>query len=362
MPIIISQSGKNAIRLEPTRFAQEADLQQYIEDNPEAIPLDDIKEEAQFLILDREFPVGVGSIDALGVDSDGDIYIIETKLYKNSDKRRVIAQVLDYGAALWSRNENPELWIQNLERRLEAKGVNLNDLLVAEFGESEDVTQNMVQNFARGSFRFIVLMDQVPPALKDLILYINQNSIFTVYGVELEYYEHGDMNILKPQLFGAETRRKSVTSTGSACKKWDETSFFEEAETQLNEVELKAVRRLYDFCVEIADEVYWGTGEVKGSFNPRIESIGSKSLLSVYSDGRLRFRYETIEGNEAIERWKQILSQKLRTLQPIKDVFIDRRTEVAMIPPGTWTLFVDEIIEIVRDSLAEINFYDEGPG
>jgi len=101
MPIIISQSGKNAQKVEQSKFEQEDHLQQYIYDNPESIPLYDIKEDIKLLILVREFPTQSGPIDALGVDADGSVYMVETKLYKNPDKRLVVAQVLDYGASLW---------------------------------------------------------------------------------------------------------------------------------------------------------------------------------------------------------------------------------------------------------------------
>lgn len=70
MPIIISKNGKNAKKIEKTSFKKEEDLLKYISDNPDCIPIEDIKEDVQFIILDREFPVNVGSIDALGVDSD----------------------------------------------------------------------------------------------------------------------------------------------------------------------------------------------------------------------------------------------------------------------------------------------------
>lgn len=355
MPIIISQSGKNAIRLEPTRFAQEADLQRYIEDNPEAIPLEDIKEDVQFLLLDREFPVGVGSIDALGVDSDGEIYIIETKLYKNPDKRRVIAQVLDYGAALWSQNENPEIWIRNLERRLDSKGIDLNDLLEAEFGGSENVLNGMIDTLSTGAFRFIVLMDQVPSALKDLILYINQNSTFSVYGVELEYYVHGDLKILKPQVFGSEIKRKSVTSTASKRGTWDETSFFEKAEDSVEKDELTAIKKLYDFCVEISDDIVWGSGSVRGTFNPRINSIGTKSLFAVFSDGKLQFHHKWYEDHADAKPWMESMVGKIKTLSPINNLFAERGTERAEIPPDVWTPLVDEMIAILQESLQEIN-------
>ncbi|MBK7447808.1 MAG: hypothetical protein IPJ45_17645 [Ignavibacteria bacterium] len=52
-------------------------------------------------VVAREFRTDSGSIDALAIDKDGDLYVIETKLFRNSDKRTVVAQALDYGASLW---------------------------------------------------------------------------------------------------------------------------------------------------------------------------------------------------------------------------------------------------------------------
>lgn len=76
MPIIISKNGKDAKRVERTSFKQEEELQKYISENPDCIPIEYIKEDGQFIILDREFPVDVGSTDALGVDSEVDISLI----------------------------------------------------------------------------------------------------------------------------------------------------------------------------------------------------------------------------------------------------------------------------------------------
>lgn len=76
MPIIISINGKDAKRVLRTIFEKEEELLKYISENPDCIPIEYIKEDVQFIILDREFPVDVGSIDALGVDSEGDILLI----------------------------------------------------------------------------------------------------------------------------------------------------------------------------------------------------------------------------------------------------------------------------------------------
>jgi len=98
MAVIISQNGKHATKIDRTSFDSEDELQNYIYENPDVVPLYEIKEDIRVCILARELSTQSGPIDAVGVDQDGEIYLIETKLYKNQDKRHVVAQVLDYGA------------------------------------------------------------------------------------------------------------------------------------------------------------------------------------------------------------------------------------------------------------------------
>ena len=53
MSIIISKQGKDAQRLERTVIPQEEYLQQYILDNPDSLPLHELKADIQLLIVDR---------------------------------------------------------------------------------------------------------------------------------------------------------------------------------------------------------------------------------------------------------------------------------------------------------------------
>ena len=60
-------------------------------DNADCLPLHDLKDNFRLFILAREFATHRGGyIDLLGVDADGEVYIIETKLDKNADKRRIL--------------------------------------------------------------------------------------------------------------------------------------------------------------------------------------------------------------------------------------------------------------------------------
>ena len=76
--IIISENGKGAQRLNPSGFDQEDYLQQYIYNNPDALPVYEIAEDIRLLVLACEFGTASGPIDALGVDQHGDIYLLDT--------------------------------------------------------------------------------------------------------------------------------------------------------------------------------------------------------------------------------------------------------------------------------------------
>jgi len=221
MAIIISKNGKNAVKIDKSNFGLEDNLQQYIYDNPESIPLYDIKEDIRLLILAREFSTKSGPIDALGIDKDGEIYLIETKLYKNPDKRTVVAQVLDYGASLWSNYRDfndftDQISVHTNKDFNQSLNQRLNNFFGVSDNEEKLLLDNVRRNLNKGNFKFVVLMDHLYDQLRDLIIFLNNNSEFTVYAVELEYYKHQDFEILIPKLYGAEVKKDIGKSISKA--------------------------------------------------------------------------------------------------------------------------------------------------
>lgn len=227
MSIIISKNGKNATKLDKTSFGLEDHLQQYIYDNPETIPLYDIKDDIRLLILARELGTTSGPIDAFAVDKEGEIYLIETKLYKNPDKRTVVAQVLDYGASLWKHFTDFDELLLKLNTHVQKKfGISINDKLSDYFQlsneDSELLLNRMRENLSHGNFKFVVLMDSLEDRLKDLIMYVNQNSAFDIYGVELEYYQHDSFEIIIPKIYGAQVKKEVKTNNSNRAVLGDE--------------------------------------------------------------------------------------------------------------------------------------------
>jgi hypothetical protein len=315
MAIIITRNGRNAERLEPSPFRDEAQLQAYILANPESLPLGELDEDIRLLVVAREFPTESGPIDALGLDAGGQIYIIETKLYKNPDKRLVLAQVLDYGAVLWRRYGDFGEFLSRLEEHAQKRhGMPLRQKLAEYFGVDEENVTGLLdearQCLADGRLRFVVLMDRMDDRLKDLIVFVNQNSRFDLYGVELEFYRHEDYEILIPRLFGAEVRKAAATGPGR--KRWDEASFMEQARTELAPEELEAVQALLTFSKDRCDDMAWGTGARRASFSPKFAHVSPRSVYTVYSDGDLILNFHWLHDSAATEAWAGRLSEQVQ--------------------------------------------------
>ena len=317
MTIIVTTPGGQTVKLQPTHVQREDVLQKYIHEHPECLPLDEIREDVRLLVVCREFPTASGPIDALGVDQEGEIYIIETKLFKNPDKRTVLAQALDYGSALWHADNAGGSFVDRVEAVLSGRGLPpLREQLSETFGDSsavESVIDGIQKNQAAGAFRFVILMDRLEDRLRDLVTFINENSKFTVYAVELDFYRHDGLEIVLPKLHGAEVKKSiSATGPGSSRRRWDSASFFADAEAKLSERELNAVRAVYDSAGQWADEISWGTGTTAGSFSPKKRPEWPQAPFAVYSDGRLLLNFPYFASGtsgEHVHRFAEVLLQ-----------------------------------------------------
>jgi hypothetical protein len=98
--ILIRQAGETAWRAPATNsYTDERALQDLIARSPTLIP----GTANTPIAVVRELPVpGIGYIDVVGVDPNGDITVIECKLKANPEiRRQIVGQVLAYAAGLW---------------------------------------------------------------------------------------------------------------------------------------------------------------------------------------------------------------------------------------------------------------------
>jgi len=233
MAIIIRTKGNPSVKVEKSMYSLEKKIQEYIENNPEIIPIYDIDPSLKLMILKREFITKSGPIDVLAVDNTGSLYIIETKLFKNPDKRLVIAQVLDYGAMLSDSYRDFSDFLSNITFDL-LKGLKTTFQLTE--SDAQNVFDVIKSNLFDENFKFMILMDQLEERLKKLILYLNRKSDFDIFAVEIENYQWKGNEIVIPRLFGvnirkdfsAQTARKPIPTDDEILSNYANTDISEE--------------------------------------------------------------------------------------------------------------------------------------
>jgi hypothetical protein len=156
----------------PAGYANEQALHDIVMSTPQLLPLSGTPD---ITVIGREVPLPAsGFADVLAVEPDGRPVIIEVKLRNNAESRRaVIAQALSYAASLHglSRRDFEE---GVLARHLE--GQSLFDVVRGTLQDEEliqsDFDTSLEEHLAAGSFRVVIVLDEAPPELINLVGYL----------------------------------------------------------------------------------------------------------------------------------------------------------------------------------------------
>jgi len=199
MAIVIRNNGGKWQKATKVEFAAEAQLQKLLYDSPELIPT---YEEDQLAVFIREAGLpGSGYTDLLGVDGNGNILVVETKLARNDEvRRKVIGQVLEYAAYLWkmSFDDFDSLFISR-------EGTPILDLLDAKIPGiiREEVRDAISRNLSSGAFQLFIAVDQMNEELEKIISYVSsRGSGLRLEVLEFDLHQSGPMEILVPRRYG----------------------------------------------------------------------------------------------------------------------------------------------------------------
>jgi len=354
MSIIISQDGKNSQKIDKSEFEKEGFLQNYIHENPESIPVYEIEENKKLFVVAREFSTESGPIDALAIDKDGDIYVVETKLYKNPDKRTVVAQALDYGASLWRHSDYSE-FINKINGEINSKfkisfEEKIKDFFNIDTEQVDLILESIKRNLQQGNIKFVILMDAIEERLKDLIVYINQNSQFDIYAVQMEYYKFEKYEIVIPKLFGVEVKKSMSTSGSRVMKAWTPDEFLLDAKNRLTREQYKSVEKLFNFSTQNSDDIVLGKGQGVATVNPIFSKISERKIYGLDSNGKLGIFIEWASSgakNDEAKSKLELISKKIKELGlSISEGEFREKNEIEQ-----WADKIDKIIEILEEAV-----------
>lgn len=192
-PILVS--GKKSEILKAVSPLLEKDIQGVIFDNPECLPISDIDESYNPIIsVCMELRTNAGPLDIFMITPNGDLLIIETKLWSNPESRRkVVAQILDYAKEIskWSYSDLQ----RELNRKLSTKGNILYEIASKHYPEYAlneiDFVDAVSRNLRIGKFMLIIAGDGIREGAKNLTEFINKagNLNFSLALIELPIFK-----------------------------------------------------------------------------------------------------------------------------------------------------------------------------
>jgi hypothetical protein len=328
-PLIIQNSTATAldrIPLEERTFTEDW-IQKLIFNTPEVLPVNEIETGFSPLIpIGREIATSAGYIDNLFISPEGYLTIVETKLWRNPEARRiVVSQILDYAKELgkWTFTDlDNSIKAFNQLHHNNADGIIPTVRKHTElFDEDEGMFIDSVsKNLKRGRFLLLIVGDGIRESVEDMVEYLEQNSqlYFTLALVELQVYQFSNDNDCKmviPQLI---TRTREITRAivriegnpppdfkinietdlGTAVSKQSSATssrltitaqdFFDQLEKNTNSKLVEFANEIIKDCEEMGLVLEWNTS----SFGVKlIDPQGSGKRIALFTVDRAGYVY-----------------------------------------------------------------------
>ena len=212
------------------------------------------------------------------LDAKGRLCIVEVKKEGNRDTRQVVAQLLDYGAALWG------LSVEDFERDVlhQRLGVNdprtlrefVADELVAHEDDPEEAAEETLEQLGEtlrsGHFALVVAAPKIPAGVHRVIEYLNARGQ-SVFGLEVSYFA-GEVEAFVPRLVVRPTIGGRIAAAGSS-----DTRQQVDPETYIMacpEAVREAIRAFTDEIGDLGGELDWMSYgprvRVRGKSGPRV--------------------------------------------------------------------------------------------
>jgi hypothetical protein len=359
----------------PTIFTEELELSKLIINNPQIFPIHNYSDEGtKWIPISVEVRLETGELDVIGIDHAGSIYIIESKLYRNEEKKTVRQQIADYCFALLKLRERSNGWeqfcekIANANKTKEAEPFVFHKKTLDEIikecvseEEQDSCLRGMKNNFEKGNYTLVILMDRIPQKLRTSIDGWNEKEVkHTCPQFALEVVEYPTQlgigeKIIVTSTYPydlAEIKRKKSGLRGAEN---DEVAFY----NSLNKSNLSVEqRKIFDEFVgeirKLADDITYGSA-VTPALLPIFENVasGQRSPLVLGSDGNLRFKpdvlYDFIKESSGEIKESKLWQEKIFAIPQLEKIYSVKGWNSRYLKPDEWMPVNKEIISVLKE-------------
>lgn len=237
----------------------------------------------------REYGTSRGSIDIVYITDHAEIFLVETKLLRNSESHRtVVAQAIDYAKAFSEES------LDSLSSKMKKTNQSLDIFENQEYYESI-----LHQNVVNGNYQVLIVGDNIHPNILGMVESIQSapHLAFTINAISLNPYSlNGDEIILFPRLItrtieiersviSIEVTKDGEIKVGSSVpeKKGQGNKPKITGETFLNNLDdtsyIEAIKHLWKEIEKRGGTIDWGTAGFSAGYH---EGKRRVSLIWVY--------------------------------------------------------------------------------
>jgi hypothetical protein len=356
---------------------RENELENLVINNPKIFPVEEISENVQWIPISKQMRLlRVGNndkvrTDTIGVDDEGNIYVIENKLDDNSDESRVSQQVRDYVHILrtmkWEdflikiKKSNDSDKIR--EQKFNFSGKSLQEIL-SDVKDSEgnrwskeksvECFENIKSTFEDGKFFAIVCINKISKPLRISIdgeNEITDENVMSMFALQVNKFQtdKGEKIIVTntyPYNL-SELREKK----NSVKKKRDKIKF----DNQLSQMDLSAdeknfIKKYIQKLKSKSDNFRYGIGKTSRMLPQFSINENEKSPIAIDVQGILSLQFESLYKPEEEKILEEFVNE-LKQIDHIDKIIMNSspgRLTNKNIALKDWRLFSDEIISILE--------------
>lgn len=235
----------------------EAQLQEIVKENPDLLPVDEFEVTGSLMVVGRETTLPSGAPDLLCLTGGGDLLVMEFKTgSQNSDYRRVLAQLLDYGSDLWQMSY--EEFESTVAVRYFSSGYCSDGRLVGKssieaaaraywpnFSDAEIVSlrENLSQRLSAGAFCYVIVAQRFTPSMEKTTEYLNAaTSEARFYAVELVRFAAERFSAFEARMVIKPEAQRSGARRGESS---NEARFLEQIE---DDAYRQTLKKLLEVC------------------------------------------------------------------------------------------------------------------
>jgi hypothetical protein len=346
----------------------ELKLENLIIDNPEVIPAERFNASkwipvAKQITLEDHFP------DTIGVDDIGQLYIIENKLDKNSDKKTVRGQIKEYAFGLrklgkkltddkgWQEfldliKDANESASDDVKRRKNLHGKSLDEILLDSFNgdpqRSQECLQNIKRNFEDGKIILIIAIDKIRRNLRTSIDGENEldGKILPIFALEVnEYTTKKDETIIISSTYPFDLDDLVDKKDGDRIRHDEKTFEVAHSKAKLTEQQKKYFK---DFKIKLRGQCVkfnYNTGK-DPAIRTKFEDTKDRGVVLLFANGVLEIVFSTIDRwPEKQKKYKEGLEKD----ENFKKLMKERSGKLLRFQPEEWMPFSVHILSVLNE-------------